>query len=108
MSGVVEHHQKLEEQRELTALLERLLEAEVIEDGPARGIARLVVDRGVESLSEKQSYVFRKHVQEPFCQPECDRCGERIPVAEAWDVEHGDTASMCSGCKHDYDRMMRE
>lgn len=108
MSGVVEYHEKLEEQRELAALLKALLEADVIEDGPAQGIARQVIDKGEDSLSEKQRFVFQKHVKEPLCQPECERCGARIPVAEAWDLEQGDTASACSSCKHDYDRIMRE
>jgi hypothetical protein len=88
---------------DLAEHLAYLVEAELVkkENQPAYGIVRQVQDQGRASLSEKQEWVFRTQVFEPFCQQECELCGQPIPVSEAWDIELGELNTICSSCRHD-------
>jgi hypothetical protein len=61
-------------------------------------IRKQVIDRGEESLTEKQRHVFKKEVLDIYTQTECSRCGCDIPWSEMYDAatEHG----MCGYCWH--------
>ncbi|KEP69539.1 hypothetical protein DL1_03410 [Thioclava dalianensis] len=104
------HFDDLENARvryEMAEHLEHLFQAGIIRecDQPVYGIARLVQDKGQEILTPKQSWHFRTKVEEPYCRPECWRCGFTISVDQAWDVESGDLNDLCPSCRHDWDRM---
>ncbi|GAB4211054.1 MAG: hypothetical protein OHK0022_45180 [Roseiflexaceae bacterium] len=74
-------------------------------EGKALGIAKQVVDRGFESLSFKQKFVFETDVMDEFYVAECDRCGEKIvweEMSSAYD------SGFCSYCEHVWDKMMAE
>lgn len=64
-------------------------------DGAALGITKLVINKGEESLSEKQRYVFQNYVIDEFT-VRCSRCGDEIPWSEMYIAltDHG----MCGWC----------
>ena len=67
-------------------------------DGPAKGIALQVIDKGRESLKCGQVAVFEKYVKEEYFNLECSRCGCPIPTSEvifALMEEDG----LCSWCR---------
>lgn len=90
---------------ELAEHITHLIEAGLIQDPIALGISKRVQDKGLDALSKKQDWVFKKQVYDPYCQPTCWRCGDSIPIGEAWDVEAGDLNDLCSSCRHDWNRM---
>jgi len=54
---------------ELSEKLEEVIEAGLLdEDKTALGIAKLVVDGGLEVLSDKQRFVYDKYVQPKLCE----------------------------------------
>lgn len=65
-------------------------------NGAAEGITKLVIDKGVEALSEKQRFVFEKEVIEPYTYEECARCGCNIPWCEMFGAYEND--GLCSWC----------
>lgn len=67
-------------------------------EGAALGITKIVIDGGQGKLTQKQNYVFEKHVLEEFTAESCDRCGSNIPWSEMYDAvtEHG----LCNYCWH--------
>jgi|GEM_PF-770070 len=104
MSGVIEQHEKMEEQKALRRLLGRLIEGDVIGHPSAEGITKQVIDRGEGDLSPSQKAVFDEYVKKPFCQPDCYLCGTRIPYDEAWNIEAGETEDTCSSCRYDLNK----
>ncbi|BDQ35084.1 hypothetical protein [Pseudodesulfovibrio portus] len=64
----------------------------------AQGITRQVIDRGVESLSEKQKWVFNNRVIEEYVIEDCKLCSAEIP----WEEKIGalDNGGYCSWCQH--------
>ena len=69
------------------------------------GISKQVIAKGTRSLSERQAYIFKEHVEIPFCHLECWRCSDVICVQDAYDLELGDVADLCSSCKHDWEKI---
>lgn len=67
-------------------------------EGAALGIAKLVIDKGEQALSEKQQYVFKTQVLDEFTVSACERCSSPIPWSEMYDAatEHG----LCNYCWH--------
>lgn len=59
--------------------------------GPALGIAKQVLTRGLKSLSEKQQAVFDRYIAPP-----CTRCGETL--SRGWLQMNG--AGLCDYCDH--------
>jgi hypothetical protein len=57
--------------------LKELVEWKQIE-GAALGIAKQVLSQGMGSLSEKQLFVFKKHVIEANTIDRCERCASEI------------------------------
>lgn len=105
MSYFEEQAERLRDQRDLAKHLATLIETETLKDMPELGIARQVIDQGRPSLSEKQEWVFRTKVYEVYCEQRCNNCGDRIPVAEAWDYEHAGLQDKCSSCRHDWQKL---
>jgi hypothetical protein len=77
--------------------LKQIVDMEHLE-GPALGVTKQVIEKGEESLSEKQNHVFKKYVIDEYTVQECSRCGHDIPWPEMYDAatEHG----MCNWCWH--------
>lgn len=68
--------------------MERLIEGDDIGDKAARGITKVVIDRGLDALSDKQRYVFKTQVEDKFPQPKCEECSETIPWDQAYEHIH--------------------
>ena len=74
--------------------LQQIIDIEHLED-PALGITKQVIDKGENSLSNKQMHVFQKYVLDEFTVSECLRCGCEIPWSEMYAAtEH----KMCNYC----------
>lgn len=101
MSGAYEQAQRLQDQNDLAGHLKTLIETETLKVQPELGIAKWVIDKGRDGLSDKQEWVFKTKVFAPYCDQKCELCGEPIPVSEAWDHEAGDLQYTCSSCRHD-------
>ncbi|WP_419571854.1 hypothetical protein [Rheinheimera sp.] len=82
---------------EFNDFLNQLIDMGHLEDA-ALGITKLVISKGEGLLSEKQRYVFKKEVLEPYTKAACDRCSSSIPWSEMYDAatEHG----LCNYCWH--------
>lgn len=65
-------------------------------DETAKGITKLVLDKGEQILSEKQQYVFQKYVIDVYVTMECKRCSCDIPWCEM--LEAHDNGGYCSWC----------
>lgn len=66
-------------------------------EGKEAGIAQRMVDKGYDSLSEKQKYVFDKMIKENSVS-ECQRCASDIPWCEM--LEALDNGGYCNYCQH--------
>lgn len=67
-------------------------------DGAAKGITKLVIDKGDGVLSEKQKFVFEKDVLGQYVIEECARCGADIPWSEMYAAH--DNGGFCNYCEH--------
>jgi hypothetical protein len=76
--------------------LKELLDGQMLGDSAAEGITKLVIDKGYDSLSDKQRYVFDKAIGEHFTD-ECSRCGLDIPWTEMTATEFN--GGMCGWCQ---------
>ena len=77
--------------------VQQLINGDHLEDATL-GVAKLFVSRGMDALSEKQSYVFQKHVIEAHTIQTCERCGNSIPWVEMYEAM--DNGGLCSWCDH--------
>ena len=75
-----------------------------IDDETTKGIAKLAVDRGIDSLSDKQKYVLEKGLSD-YVMLECPDCGEQI---EFDNMEIDMFNGRCSYCQNRYERIMSE
>ena len=71
-------------------------------EGAVEGIAKQLLDRGWNSLSEKQAAVFQKHAI-PLATVKCADCNDPIPFSE---LEFGE--GRCSWCQHQKEKRDRE
>lgn len=92
----------LEEDDGFTGYLSELLDNGHIE-GNAAGITRQVIDRGEESLSDKQRFVFKRDVVSLYagaCIRGCD-----IPWSEKYEaMDNGGLCSWCAKMKESADK----
>ena len=65
-------------------------------DDPAPGIVRRLLDKGSESLSEKQQHVFQKYVLDVYVTEKCTLCQIEIPWCEM--LEAHDNGGYCGWC----------
>lgn len=78
-----------------------VLENEVL-SGPAEGIAKQVIDKGWDSLSERQKDVFQKYVI-PLATKKCEFCEAPIPYSELDSFE-----GMCGYCAYKWNKIKEE
>ena len=76
--------------------VQELIDTKRLSDSKEEGIARLVIDKGFESLSEKQKFVFEKSISY-YVYGECSRCKLEIPWCEMSAAE--DNGGKCSWCQ---------
>jgi hypothetical protein len=76
--------------------LQELIKNKKLNDTKEEGIANLVIDKGYNSLSDKQKFVFEKAISH-YVINECSRCGEDIPWCEMLAAE--DNGGKCSWCQ---------
>lgn len=77
---------------------------ENIDDETTRGIARQALDRGIDSLSDRQRYTLENGLVD-YVMLECPNCGEQI---EFDDMEIAMFNGRCGYCQHRYERIMSE
>ncbi|MCP4115966.1 MAG: hypothetical protein GY737_11275 [Desulfobacteraceae bacterium] len=67
-------------------------------DGTAKGITKLVIDKGDGILSDKQKFVFEKEVLDIYTFDECVGCGSNIPWSEMYAAY--DNGGYCGYCEN--------
>ncbi|MGV8830138.1 MAG: hypothetical protein ACWA6U_17660 [Breznakibacter sp.] len=76
--------------------IQELIDTKRLSDSKEEGIAKLVIDKGFESLSEKQKFVFENSISH-YVYNECSRCKLEIPWCEMSAAE--DNGGKCSWCQ---------
>ena len=66
-------------------------------DQPALGITLQVLDQGLSSLSDKQRYVFDRHVIEEHAHDRCNLCSQHIPWCE---MSNARDSGLCAYCEN--------
>lgn len=74
-------------------------------EGKEAGIAKLMLDKGYDFLSDKQKHVFDKMISENSVE-ECERCACNIPWCEM--LEALDNGGYCNYCQHMMEKMKEE
>lgn len=70
-----------------------------LDDSAVVGIAKLAIDKGVNTLTPKQFNKLEIGVQD-YKISNCPNCGEEIPYEDMpYVLENG----MCASCQHDWD-----
>lgn len=83
-------------EEDIKDFLQELIDNKRLNDKKEEGICALVIDKGFDSLSEKQVYVFKEAISH-YVYNECSRCGLEIPWSEMSAAE--DNGGMCSWCQ---------
>ena len=66
-------------------------------EGKEAGIAKRMLDKGYDTLSQKQKFVFDKAIERNTIES-CNRCGCSIPWSEMYEaLENGGD---CNYCQH--------
>jgi len=73
-----------------------LVDNKRLSDAKEEGIAKRVIDKGFESLTDKQKFVFEKSISY-YIYDICSRCGIEIPWCEMSAAE--DNGGRCSWCQ---------
>ena len=76
--------------------LKELIDNKKLNDSKEEGIASLAIDKGFESLTDKQKFVLEKAISH-YVYNECKRCGNEIPWSEMSAAD--DNGVMCSWCQ---------
>jgi len=96
------HNDRIDyEDNDFKLFLQQLVDNKHLE-GVELGITKLVIDKGIESLSEKQQFVFQKEVLDEYVVEECKRCQISIPWSEMY--EAGTDHGLCNYCWHMSDK----
>ncbi|MBR1928530.1 MAG: hypothetical protein IJ834_02175 [Paludibacteraceae bacterium] len=74
-------------------------------EGKEAGIAKLMLDKGYDALSDKQKYVFDKMINENSVE-ECKRCAIDIPWCEM--LEALENGGYCNYCQHMMEKIEQE
>lgn len=91
-------------EEDFEGFVQDLINSGRIEDKEA-GIAKSMLDKGYESLSEKQKFVFDKAIKNNIVK-ECRRCGCDIPWCEM--LEALDNGGFCNYCQHMMEKIDKE
>ena len=76
-------------------------------DTAALGITKAVISKGVDSLSEKQRYVFETFVLKKYSKKYCSRCSSEIPWCEMYPAVF-EEGGMCGYCHHQWEKIKDE
>ena len=74
-------------------------------DEKEAGIAKRMLDKGYDTLSDKQKFVFDKAIENNVIK-ECQRCGSDIPWCEM--LEALDNGGYCNYCQHMMEKIDKE
>ena len=86
----------------LIEYLESILEN--IDDSAVKGIAKLAIAKGIDTLSEKQEDTLEQGISD-YIMYECPNCEESISYADmAIDIYNG----KCSYCNNRWEKMQKE
>jgi hypothetical protein len=69
-------------------------------DKAALDVTRQVIDRGENSLSLKQKFVFKRDVLDVFMTAECKFCGSTVPWSEMYPAYHN--GGHCARCAYNF------
>lgn len=89
---------------DFNGFVEELINSSRLE-GKEAGIAKQMLDKGYDSLSEKQRYIFDKAIENNTID-ECQRCGVDIPWCEMFEAL--DNGGYCGYCQHMMEKMNEE
>ena len=105
MSSIVEYMEDKRSKEALVAVLDHLLECDMIEDERARGISRQIIGEvTLDNLTSRQIYRYEKdvaHLVNVPCDGHCDVNIDIHDLENAYlrDIELGGT--YCQHCMHD-------
>ncbi len=91
-------------EEDFEGFVQQLIDSGRIE-GKEAGIAKLMLDKGYDALSQKQRYVFDKMIDNNT-EKECKRCACDIPWCEM--LEALDNGGYCNYCQHMMEKIDRE
>ncbi len=94
MGGAKRQLEKDEAEGPLLDFAELLIERGMIE-GAALGVAKQALDKGLDSLSDRQREVFNDHVIGDNRVEECDRCGNGIEDSELCEALDSGLCNYC-------------
>lgn len=89
---------------DFNGFVEELINSSRLE-GKESSIAKQMLDKGYDSLSEKQRYIFDKAIENNTV-AECQRCGVDIPWCEM--LEALDNGGYCGYCQHMMEKINEE
>jgi len=87
------------DKNEFNKFLQKLVDGRYLDD-PARGITKLVIDKGRETLSEKQEFVFQKNVIDKYVHESCDMCHQKMPWCEMFPAIDKGLCAACASQAH--------
>ena len=91
-------------EEDFEGFVQQLIDSGRIE-GKEAGIAKLMLDKGYDALSQKQKYVFDKMIDNNTVK-ECKLCACDIPWCEM--LEALDNGGYCNYCQHMMEKIDRE
>lgn len=91
-------------ENDFNVFVEELIILSRIED-KEEGIAKRMLAKGYDSLSDKQKYVFDKAIEKNAVD-KCQRCGIDIPWCEM--LEALDNGGYCNYCHHMMEKINKE
>ena len=91
-------------EEDFEGFLEDLIKSGRLDDKEA-GIAKRMLDKGYDNLSDKQKYVFNKMIRNNSVE-ECQRCACDIPWSEM--LEALDNGGYCNYCQHMMEKLENE
>ena len=95
-----------EDNGNLIEFLEELLRQDVF-TGALSGIAKQVIDKGEDSMNDKQRAVVERFVKNYKQQNECERCGNGN-ISSLTDYIFISENGLCPMCEHDREKFMRD
>jgi hypothetical protein len=86
--------------------LKSLIEYDDIDLSPeALGVTKLVISKGLNSLSEKQKLVFQEYVLRKYTRQFCENCSGRLSWDEMFEVVvESDGDCECQNCKRIWEK----
>ena len=91
-------------EEDFEGFLEDLIKSGRLDDKEAV-IAKRMLDKGYDNLSDKQKYVFNKMIRNNSVE-ECQRCACDIPWSEM--LEALDNGGYCNYCQHKMEKLENE